>query len=248
MRQDHHEGVKMLQAQPEDATVLPSQGVVVHTPEIQAQMDSVFKLIVKEGVFSFAVISQEVEYYYDTLGLDPIYFELNTPAQIAKHIHSFMAAKKVATIGRKPEDICLTLRTDNTLTIICTQQNNTEAQDKIDKYMKETNGTEGVHLHVAESTNGAFEGATEKITIFSASRHAFETRPSELDEGEHDLHLTSTAHFQRTKPAASLDKYQEMISGAVTSSKAFVGVFPIAEDSYVENPNGCVHRLPLFLI
>ena len=233
MRQDHYAVVELLQAQPETSVMLPSQGVRGRTPEIEAQMDSVFKLIVKEGVFSFAIISHEVDYFYNTLGLDAVYFDLHTPAQIAKHIHSFIAAKKVALIGRKSQDICLTLRTGNAMTIICTDENKTQAQDKIDEFMKAGTENEGAHLNYAYSSGPAFEGATQRLAIFNVTRDAFETNPAELSEGEHDLHLTSTPLFQRMKPKDSIAKYQTMLRGAVTSFKAFVSVFPIEEDSCV---------------
>jgi len=165
MRQDHYAVVELLQAQPETSVMLPSQGVRGRTPEIEAQMDSVFKLIVKEGVFSFAIISHEVDYFYNTLGLDAVYFDLHTPAQIAKHIHSFIAAKKVALIGRKSQDICLTLRTGNAMTIICTDENKTQAQDKIDEFMKAGTENEGAHLNYAYSSGPAFEGATQRLAI-----------------------------------------------------------------------------------
>ena len=64
------------------------------------QMDQVFQLIVKEeGLFSFSLIANEVDYFYNHLGLNYAYFKLFTPSQIAKHIHTLIAAKKVADIG-----------------------------------------------------------------------------------------------------------------------------------------------------
>jgi len=45
------------------------------------QMDTVFKLIVKEeGLFSFSLIAKEVDYFYNNLGLNHAYFKLFTPS------------------------------------------------------------------------------------------------------------------------------------------------------------------------
>ena len=45
------------------------------------QMDTVFELIVKEeGLFSFSLIANEVDYFYHGLGLASAYFELFTPS------------------------------------------------------------------------------------------------------------------------------------------------------------------------
>ena len=53
----------------------------------------------KEGGFSFGLIAKEIDYYYNELDLNWAYFSFFTPAQIANHIHAFIAAKKVAEIG-----------------------------------------------------------------------------------------------------------------------------------------------------
>ena len=46
------------------------------------------------------MIANEVDYFYNKLGIDPFYFVFFNPVDIAKHIHSLIAAKKVAEIGR----------------------------------------------------------------------------------------------------------------------------------------------------
>jgi len=74
-------------------------------------MDTVFQLIVKEeGLFSFSLIAKEVDYFYTKLGLDNYYFEVFTPSQISKHIHSLIAAKKVSEIGHLGENIKLGMK------------------------------------------------------------------------------------------------------------------------------------------
>lgn len=59
----------------------------------------------KEKGFSFSLISKEIDYFYNDLGLDWSYFAFCTPLQISKHIHALISAKKVAQIGGMGENI-----------------------------------------------------------------------------------------------------------------------------------------------
>ena len=96
-------------------------------------MDQVFQLIVKEeGLFSFSLIANEVDYYYNQLGLNWAYFEAFTPTQIAKHIHSLIAAKKVAEIGNMGEDIKLGMLKKNSAFYLCTTPSQDEIRSKIE--------------------------------------------------------------------------------------------------------------------
>lgn len=148
------------------ANVLRKYPVAGMADDKSGQMETVINLIIKQGVFSFSMVSNEVEYYFYKLGilnslcrarcssppvsrahvcvllaaasfnviymsmhnatwctcritgdthsacstcgqglccslchlltgLDPYYFQKFNPAQISKHVHSFIAAKKV---------------------------------------------------------------------------------------------------------------------------------------------------------
>jgi hypothetical protein len=63
----------------------------------------------REGNFSFSLIAKEIDYFYNELGLNWAYFDYFTPSQIAKHIHALIAAKKVAEIGGKGENITMNM-------------------------------------------------------------------------------------------------------------------------------------------
>jgi len=59
-------------------------------------LGAVFELVVKEGVFSYTTVHSEVQYCFKELGIHPIYVEHFAPYQVAKHVHSLVAAKGVA--------------------------------------------------------------------------------------------------------------------------------------------------------
>jgi len=56
-------------------------------------------------MFSEAVILHELDWYYNGLGLNEYYFQHNSPHLIAKHILSYIAAKKYAQTTGTSEKI-----------------------------------------------------------------------------------------------------------------------------------------------
>ena len=197
MRQDHYEVVKLLRGA---ETALPEQGIKAKTAELTTQMDHVFRLIVQEGVFSFPMISAEVDYFYNHLGLDAKYFTLFNPAQVAKHVHSLIAAKKVAVIGRNPDDIFVELKDDKSQTVLCSEQNKERAEELITGFISEAKRAgQGFHVQSMESSSAAFPGSASQLSVYTITRDQFENAPDTLREGECDVVATATGHFLATK-------------------------------------------------
>lgn len=68
------------------------------------KMKNVFQSIVAEGVFNAKHIYQEVDWFY-RMGVPEVYYEMFNGVQIANHLHSLIAAKKVAQAMGKPEEV-----------------------------------------------------------------------------------------------------------------------------------------------
>lgn len=130
------------------------------------QMDTVFKLIVKEeGLFSFSLIANEVDYFYNKLGLNWAYFEYFTPAQIAKHIHCLIAAKKVAEIGALGEDIKLSMLKTGSALYLCTSPSQEEVRAEVEQHINSTSTDEAINLTFIKSNGTALPGGTERLQL-----------------------------------------------------------------------------------
>eukprot|EP00656_Telonema_subtile_P041810 TRINITY_DN4710_c0_g1_i6.p1 TRINITY_DN4710_c0_g1~~TRINITY_DN4710_c0_g1_i6.p1 ORF type:complete len:1094 (-),score=379.49 TRINITY_DN4710_c0_g1_i6:345-3626(-) len=175
------------------------------------QMALVLNLIVKQGVFSFSMVSHEVEYFFNKLGLDAYYFELFNPAQMSQHVHSFIAAKKVAEIGGDPEKILLQLRDRNTMLALFTDQTKAEAEAAIENYI--ANSPDSFHMTYMKSANSALQDGDLELQMYVVTRDDFQNPV--VSATEDDLYLTSTPLFLRSKPKAKLSKYQEAVSQAL---------------------------------
>ena len=72
------------------------------------QIGEVYQRIVSEEVFNPNLVYHEVDWFYH-MGLHRYYFERFSPQVIADHIHSFIAAKKLAATTGRSEEIMLNI-------------------------------------------------------------------------------------------------------------------------------------------
>lgn len=70
----------------------------------KGQQPDVFRLVVSEGVFNANLVYAEVDWYY-RLGLPVSYFQRFSAEDIAKHVHAFVAGKKLAATAGDNEDV-----------------------------------------------------------------------------------------------------------------------------------------------
>ena len=131
-------------------------------------MDQVFQLIVKEeGLFSFSLIANEVDYFYNHLGLNWAYFELFTPSQIAKHIHSLIAAKKVADIGGLGENIKLGMIKEDSAFYLCTAPSEDEVRADIETNVSGISTDKAISISYMKSSGDVKAGGTEKLQLIN---------------------------------------------------------------------------------
>jgi len=101
---------------------LSEQLARANNAQYEEQKKAVYALVVQEGVFQPTVLHAEVEWcvaqvsvttdtltqrarYYGGLGLEDYYFRHFSPATIARHLHTFIAAKKLATVSGAGEEV-----------------------------------------------------------------------------------------------------------------------------------------------
>ena len=60
------------------------------------QMAKVFCLMIKDGIFRWHKCSEEVQYYFTTLGFHPVYFDTFAPEEISRHLQILVAAKRTS--------------------------------------------------------------------------------------------------------------------------------------------------------
>jgi glutamate dehydrogenase len=66
-------------------------------------MAQVFQMIVREGIFSVSTVQVELAYFWNDLGMPPLYFKQFTLAQIAFHVQCYLAAKMTSLTTRSAQ-------------------------------------------------------------------------------------------------------------------------------------------------
>lgn len=156
MRKDHSAIVKLLQ---EKGATLPNQ-----------IMGQVADIITQKGVFNSSVIGYEVTRFFTKLKMPENYFKTFTVDEIANHVHSFIAAKKVAqSTSANHDDIWLIHETENSAYYMCSNAKESIAQmeEKIEKYLDSTDKQLGYSLECFISEGVISE---KNLVIYSVKR------------------------------------------------------------------------------
>ncbi|CEG46178.1 nad dependent glutamate dehydrogenase [Plasmopara halstedii] len=76
---------------------------VARSIDISSQMEEVKSLIRSTKVFNDDAVTSEVEWFYGPLGIHDFYFSGQSPAEIARHIQSLIAAKLMSKASNRPD-------------------------------------------------------------------------------------------------------------------------------------------------
>lgn len=189
------------------------------------QVQKVFDLISNEGVFSFSLIMAEIDDYYNRLGIDQQYFNLFTPTQIAKHIHGFIAAKKVAIISQTPQKLRVDMESDDSYVAIYTEENHQSVENAVSLFMEKS--PDAYHTTFMRSKEPAIEGMDQHLCIYHVHRTKFENPDYTGD----DIYMAASAEYLKTKPEQVID------DNAVLMREAMQKPYPVMELTDVPGTN-----------
>lgn len=133
-------------------------------------MGEVTDILIQKGVFNTSVINYEVTKFFTHLKMPEQYFKQFSVDEIATHIHSYIAAKKVAhSTSANRDDIWLVHETENEAYYVCTNGRDSIAtmEEKIVKYLEATPKGKGYTLDVFTSAGTIGQ---KNLVIYSAKR------------------------------------------------------------------------------
>ena len=197
--------------------------------DMEFQKQSVIKLVTDEGVFSFSVVRDSVEYFYDKLGLHPKYFAHFSSEEIATHIHLLLAATKMAQ-AIKSKSIKFHIEKEDSAFYLCTMDSETShvteklVANYVDRKLIQKQAFSVVYMR---SDNVAFVGADEPLGIFIVSRSEFENAkslPKDELADEDDVRVIGSRHFLEAKSADSLQNYQRLMTRVMDTRTTVLSV------------------------
>ena len=184
------------------------------------QMLAVKEILRREDVFSGTTIEEDVATFYN-LGISSLYFGQNNPAQIAKHLTSFIGAKRAATVsGSNPSPGS---RIDYGVmsfhhvegregVFFCLDADKEKAGlvQKINEYKGECPAELTTAVTMFRSKQPLIHGKCLVMALAVQSRFLRAAPAS----GVPDIWEVSSASFLRTKSRKSRAKYEEMLQAA----------------------------------
>lgn len=196
------------------------------------QSDAVFRMIQAENKFADSVIMKEINWFYNHLGLDDFYFRTIQPAQIARHILAFIAAKLHAHATGTEANIEFILEEADSALYICPVDRVVEIERMIEtKYLAEGFTYEGgvrkqrdqaisVKFFVSKGT--AASDSNTKLAIFIVESHPW--LHGKCAEHEADIWKIASALFLREKSFASRARYARLVERASRSLGPVISV------------------------
>eukprot|EP01097_Dermamoeba_algensis_P009327 TRINITY_DN6544_c0_g1_i1.p1 TRINITY_DN6544_c0_g1~~TRINITY_DN6544_c0_g1_i1.p1 ORF type:complete len:780 (-),score=197.67 TRINITY_DN6544_c0_g1_i1:4-2343(-) len=204
----------------------------------EEQMNIVSNLINQEKIFNANLIFEEVDRYYNHLGIPEYYFQSFSPQEIAQHILSFIAAKKVAQASGNRENIRFSIEKaeQNFYFFRVNNEFQTQVEKRIEQKLenvltankKNPSAAESCSVVYFETTNPPVKDGTSRLGIYSFSTSPFPNGAT--SETETDLLKVASGKFMRDKTQAGKEFYQKIMIPASTSLSPVFEVFPARPD------------------
>ncbi|EER13656.1 hypothetical protein Pmar_PMAR004694, partial [Perkinsus marinus ATCC 50983] len=197
------------------------------TPEdLETKMTQVFSIIIKEGVLAAGSLWQEIVYYFAELGLHPSYFKHFTSAQIARHLHCLIAAKKVAQ-ATESDYIHFEIEDADSAFYLTTMEPEKVAitDAKVAEYINTAQDC-GFSVTFLKSEKPPMPEGKFPLGVFVVDKQQFDSSVKFEDMmDETDLQLVATPRFLQERSVEVQKLYQTLIDETMATRNTVVKVF-----------------------
>ncbi|RVX67354.1 NAD-specific glutamate dehydrogenase [Exophiala mesophila] len=197
----------------------------------KAQMEEVMDIIEEKGFLPTEFVASETEWFYDTLGIDDMYFSTETPEAVAANILSLYAAK-LAAFARddKKLEIRLAKEAADHAVYIDTSAPGISVIDgpryeqRIDeKYIDGSTPERSYRVESFRSTNALPENPGQSLRCYFIYQCEFNVTNPNPDET--DLNIIAEKRFLQKATSNTKAVYQEIINYAVQRTGPVIEMF-----------------------
>ncbi|EGY14539.1 NAD-specific glutamate dehydrogenase [Verticillium dahliae VdLs.17] len=219
--------------------VLRSATVGYVAPEFvgkDEQMKQVKDLVSSQGWIPPTVVDDQVTWFYESLGIDDVYFKIETPQVIASQVTSLYAAK-VAAYARedKREEIRLDMEAEDHAIYIDTSEagrtitNGPRYESRLEaKYLDHTGRSKyRVETFRSPGVLGASPSSKATLRCYFVYQCIFKQPPEQTDPNETRIEVIADQGFLQKATANTKQIYQEIIELAVNRTGPVIEVFDI---------------------
>ncbi|KAJ0135200.1 Uncharacterized protein HZ326_21764 [Fusarium oxysporum f. sp. albedinis] len=223
--------------------VLRSATVGYITPEFKGkteQIKAVKEIIRHAGFIPQSKIDEQVECFYEKLGIDDVYFHIETPTVIASHVTSLYAAKVAASAREdQQQEIRLNMETnDHAIYIDSSTPGKTKVagpryEERLEAKYLDHNGRSKYRVETFRSPAVLGNSPSSKASLrcYFVYKCQFQTPPEKTDPNEHRLELIADTGFLQKATTNTRQVYQEIIELAVKRAGPVIEVFDIKDST-----------------
>lgn len=199
-------------------------------------LSTVHNIIVGAGWIPESLVDEQIRWFYEQLGIDDVYFRIETPDVIASQITSLYAAK-VAAYSRedKREEIRLDMEAEDHAIYIDTSEpgqsniGGPRYESRLEsKYMDHAGKSKyRVETFRSPAVIGASPNSKATLRCYFVYQCQFPQSVEETDPKETNIEKISDAGFWQKATANTKQIYQEIIELAVNRTGPVIEVFDI---------------------
>ncbi|KAM0431037.1 hypothetical protein ACHAPT_005674 [Fusarium lateritium] len=219
--------------------VLRSATVGYIAPEFTgkaAQKEAVKDIIKQAGLVPETQIDEQIEWFYEKLGIDDVYFHIETPAVISTHITSLYAAK-VAAFARedKQEEIRIDMEAnDHAIYIDTSVAGKTNVagpryEERLESKYIDHAGSSKYRVETFRSPAVLSPDSKATLRCYFVYQCQFQTPPEQTDPKETNLEKIADQGFLQKATANTKQIYQDIIELAVGRAGPVIEVFDIED-------------------
>ncbi|KJZ76246.1 NAD-specific glutamate dehydrogenase [Hirsutella minnesotensis 3608] len=200
------------------------------------QMRIVKDIIIRGGWIPESLVEQQIQWFYEQLGIDDVYFRIESPDVIATQITSLYAAK-VAAYSRedKREEIRLDMEANDHAIYIDTSEPGTRNvggpryESRLEaKYLDHHGKTKyRVETFRSPAAIGASPNSKATLRCYFVYQCQFKRRPEDTNPKETNIELISDNGFWQKATDNTKQIYQEIIELAVNRTGPVIEIFDI---------------------
>lgn len=184
-------------------------------------MQEVQGLLAGDQVHKPDVITHEVNYFFNDLGLNALYFQMFTATDIANHLTAFISAKEVSYFSGALDSLMFHAEEKDSAIYICptTFESMQQMEQMLEEYLaklhKRFQGKRGYSVSCFTSAQPCVPNGNIHLTMYLV--HATPFLSAEPPKDTTDIKALATERFQQTKLSHAIARYQEILNLAQNS-------------------------------
>jgi glutamate dehydrogenase len=200
--------------------------------------DTVIKLMQREGSIHPSLLNEEVEWFFNHMGIDPVYFDTTPPTEIANHIAIIYAGKILARNENKDYDFSLRQEGSDQSFFVCRSVLNSnksmsiQLEENIEaQYMHAGDHTKlkpktdvPYRLKVFRTVDSIVDDMDIQLRFYMLNRPSYALTGEEAKDVR-DIDLVGDKTFLNRVSKRSKDTFQEVMDGVLDGGKPVVKVF-----------------------